>query len=81
MLLLSACVRLHRRLRQGNLLWRTHDAALERRLRGTYEGLAAASVRRLVVDASVSGAVGQEMCLTLTEAGSARSVRSCRLCS
>ena len=43
----------------GSLVWRSGDPELEARLRSTYEGLPAASARRLPVDVAIAGRLGQ----------------------
>ena len=47
------------RVAPGSLVWRSSDPELEARLRATYEGLPAASARRLPVDVAVAGRLGQ----------------------
>ena len=47
------------RVAPGSLVWRSSDPELEARLRATYEGLPAASARRLPVDVAVAGGLGQ----------------------
>lgn len=47
------------RVAPGSLVWRSSDPELEARLPATYEGLPAASARRLPVDVAVAGRLGQ----------------------
>ncbi len=48
----------------GDRVWRTRDPLLEQRLRQVWEG---GVLRRTAISARVSGAVGEPLCLTLTD--------------
>ena len=43
----------------GDLVWRNKDPAVEAQARATYESLSSAEMRKVPVDATVSGALGQ----------------------
>jgi len=43
----------------GNLVWRNKDPALEAQARASYETLSSAEMRKVPVDATVSGSIGQ----------------------
>lgn len=47
------------RIAPGHLCWRTKQAALERELRRTYERVSSSERRRVSVDATLSGRVGE----------------------
>ena len=49
----------------GDLVWKTHDAEVEQRLRRTYDGLSAAELRKVPVEVAVSGAIGQPLMVRL----------------
>ena len=63
-----------RRLSPGQLVWRTKDAALDARLKGSFEGLAAADLRRVPVSVRVAGSLGQPLRLVLRCVGSERAL-------
>lgn len=46
-------------------MWKTHDPDVEQRLKRTYDGLAAADMRKVAVDVALSGAVGQPLTIVL----------------
>lgn len=48
-------------------MWKTKDAALESRLRATWDGLAAAQQRKLPIQVAISGGIGQPLVLRLTD--------------
>ena len=43
----------------GDLVWRNKDPAVEAQARASYESLSSAEMRKVPVDASVSGFLGQ----------------------
>lgn len=43
----------------GNLVWRTKDPALDAQARASYESLSSSELRKVQVDATISGGIGQ----------------------
>ncbi len=48
----------------GDLVWRNKDPAVEAQARASYESLSSAEMRKVPVDASLSGSLGQ-VCIKL----------------
>jgi hypothetical protein len=51
----------------GQHVWKTRDAALESRLKATYDGLSQAAARKLPVAAAVIGAIGTPLRVLLRD--------------
>ena len=49
----------------GDLVWKTHDAEVEQRLRRSFEGLSSAEMRKVEVDVWVEGRIGSPLTLRL----------------
>ncbi len=46
-------------LQAGDLVWRNKDPALDAQARASYESLSSSEMRKVPVDATVSGSLGQ----------------------